>query len=47
MLHQPAIVAAAHWIVTWRVGLFEQFVAVLGISTFATWVSVEALRSDS
>jgi len=45
VLHQPVIVAAAYWIVTWRVGLPEQFVAVLGISAFATWVGVEVLRS--
>jgi len=44
MLHQPVIVAAAYWIVTWRVGLLEQVVALLGISAFGTWVSVEVLR---
>jgi glucans biosynthesis protein C len=47
LFHQPVIVAAAYWVVTWRVGLLEQFVSLLAISACGTWTSVKLFRSGS
>ena len=44
LFHQPVIVAAAYWVVRWRVGLPEQIIALLAISASGTWASVVLLR---
>ncbi len=47
LFHQPVIVAAAYWVVAWRVGLLEQFISVLAISACGTWISVKFFRSGN
>jgi peptidoglycan/LPS O-acetylase OafA/YrhL len=44
LLHQPVIVAAAYWVITWRLGAPEQLVALLAVSISGTWLAVGLLR---
>ena len=44
LAHQTVIVAAAYWVVRWKIGLLEQFVAILAISVTGTFAVVELYR---
>ncbi len=41
LLHQTVIIAAAYWVVRWKVGLLEQFVAILAISACGTYAGIK------